>query len=128
MQIIIYKLANNSLFIDRIEEKKGDGFSLYFPENVKGKCHLGKHILKIENGKCTISIPLSRSVYPLFIEGDEMRFEGEGLVYKDGKFHRALSEETSRTFYEIATLKEQMARIAEEVKMLSDTVFRTVIF
>ena len=128
MQIVVYKYANNSLFIDKIEERKGDGFVIYFPEGIHGKCHFGKHILPIENGKCKITIPLARDMYPLWIEGADSRVEGEGLIYRDGKFHRAVSEEFSSIFYELATVKETISSLTKQLQLLTDTVFHTVIF
>ena len=128
MQIIIYKCADNSLFIDKIEEREGDGFVLSFPEGIRGKCHFGKHILPITLGKCRIGVPLTRQAYPLWIEGEQRRFEGEGLVYRDGKLHRAIPAEFSEIHYEIASLKAQLTTLSTQVKALSDTVFRTVIF
>ncbi len=128
MQIIIYKFANNSLFIDKIEERNGEKYVLLFPEEIKGKCHFGKHVLEIEDGKCELSFPLARAMYPLWIKTEEGRYEGEGVIYKDGKFHRAVSEELSCAFYEIALLKDSTRALTEQVKKLSDTVFRTVIF
>ena len=128
MQIIVYKCANSTLFIDRIEERKGDGFVIYFPEGIHGKCHFGKHILKIENQKCALTFPLSRDTYPVFVEGEEARIQAEGLIYRDGKLYRSISEEFSSIFYEIASMKETVSKLTKDIQALQDAVFRTVIF
>ena len=128
MQIIVYKCVGNSLFIDRIEEKRGEGFVVCFPEEVEGKCHLGKHILPIHLGKCRVNVPLSREMYPVWVEGAKGRLEGEGLLYSDGRLHRATPEKFSRIYYELASLKAQLASLEKQAKALSDAVFHTVIF
>ena len=96
MQIIVYKIANNTLFIDKIEERGGEKYFLSFPEEIKGNCHIGKHIVPIKDGRCEIAFPLSRTMYPVWIEGEDCRYEGEGILYKDGRFHRVREEELSR--------------------------------
>ena len=128
MQIVVYKFANSSLFIDRIEEKHGDGFVLCFPEGIQGKCHFGKYIIKIEKQKCNITVPLSRDAYPVFIEGEDSRVEAEGLIYRDGKLHRQIPEEFSSLFYEIASLKETVGELTKQIQALQNAVFHTVIF
>ena len=128
MQIIVYKYANKSLFIDSISERNGEKTVIHFPENIKGKCHFGKQILKIVDGRSIIDFPLSRGMYPLWIEGYEERIGGEGLIYKDGKFHRAVTEELSSALYEIARLRDTVTTLTEEVNKLSQAVFHTVIF
>ena len=128
MQIVVYKYANHSLFIDKIEERNGEKCFLVFPENIKGNCHFGKQSLPIEDGRCVIDFPLARSMYPLWIEDGERHIEGEGLIYKEGKFHRAVEENFSQAFYEIARLKDATDALMEQVQKLNDTVFHTVIF
>ena len=128
MQIIVYKIANNTLFIDKIEERGGEKYFLSFPEEIKGKCHIGKHIVPIKDGRCEITFPLSRTMYPVWIEGEDCRYEGEGILYKDGRFHRAREEELSRAFFEIAVLKDTIKSLKNEVRLLTDAVFHTVIF
>ena len=128
MQIIIYKKANNTLFIDKIEERKGEKHFLSFPEDIKGKCHIGKHIVPIKDGRCEVTFPLSRTMYPIWREGEHCRYEGEGVLYKDGRFHRAREEELSRALYEIALMQDTIKCLKDEVRLLSDAVFHTVIF
>ena len=128
MQTVIYKYANNSLFIDKIEERNSGKFILAFDGNVTGICHIGRHTAEISDGKVSLSFPLARGMYPVWVESADGRIEGEGLLYRDGKLHRAVSEEFSRAFYEIALLKDAVGTLSKEVQKISDTVFSTVIF